>query len=83
MVDLAVDEGFVEKSGAWYSYGKERIGQGRENARRFIKENPDVREAIADRVYAAKGLKRQVPAVVGGVDATAEAAVEKAELAEA
>jgi len=83
LLDLAVDEGFVEKSGAWYSYGKERIGQGRENARRFIKENPDVREAIADRVYAAKGLKRQVPAVVESVDATAEAAVEKVERAKA
>ncbi|MEE2663090.1 MAG: recombinase RecA [Myxococcota bacterium] len=83
LLDLAVEEGFVEKSGAWYSYGKERIGQGRENARRFIKENPDVREAIAERVYSAKGLKRPALAVVESVDATAEAAVEKAELAEA
>jgi recombination protein RecA len=58
LLDLGVDEGIVEKSGAWYSYNDERIGQGRENARQFIKDNPDVRERLADAVYAAKGLKR-------------------------
>ena len=58
LLDLGVDEGIVEKSGAWYSYNDERIGQGRENARRFIKDNPDVRERLSDAVYAAKGLKR-------------------------
>jgi recombination protein RecA len=62
LLDLGVDEGIVEKSGAWYSYEGERIGQGRENARRFMKENPEVLERIADAVYTAKGLKRQVPA---------------------
>ncbi|MDH3213197.1 MAG: DNA recombination/repair protein RecA, partial [Myxococcales bacterium] len=59
LIDLGVDCGIVEKSGAWYSYDEERIGQGRENARSFLKENPDVRERLADAVYAAKGLKRQ------------------------
>jgi recombination protein RecA len=58
LLDLGVDEGIVEKSGSWYSYNDERIGQGRENARRFLKENPDVRERLADDVYSAKGLKR-------------------------
>ncbi len=58
LIDLGVDEGLVEKSGAWYSYSNERIGQGRENARQFLKDNPDVRERLADAVYAAKGLKR-------------------------
>ena len=61
LLDLGVDEGIVEKSGSWYSYNDERIGQGRENARRFIKDNPDVREHLADAVYAAKGLKRLTP----------------------
>ena len=60
LLDLGVDEGLVEKSGAWYSYNDERIGQGRENARQFLKENPDVREQLANAVYAAKGLKRLV-----------------------
>ncbi len=62
LIDLGVEGGIVEKSGSWYSYGDERIGQGRENARRFLKENPDVRERIAEAVYLANGLKRKVPA---------------------
>ena len=62
LLDLGVDAGVVEKSGSWFSYDGERVGQGREAARRFLKENPDVRERIADAVYAAKGLKRRVPA---------------------
>ncbi len=60
LLDLGVDIGLVEKSGSWYSYDDERIGQGRENARRFLKENPDAKERLADAVYAAKGLKRRV-----------------------
>jgi len=60
LLDLGVDEGLVEKSGSWYSYNDERIGQGRENARHFLKENPDAREQLACAVYAAKGLKRLV-----------------------
>jgi recombination protein RecA len=62
LIDLGVACGVAEKSGSWYSYENERIGQGRENARRFLIENPDIRERIADAVYAEKGLKRQVPA---------------------
>jgi recombination protein RecA len=58
LLDLGADCGALEKSGAWYSYGGERIGQGRENARRFLIENPDVRERLAEAVYVAKGLKR-------------------------
>jgi recombination protein RecA len=61
LLDLGVDEGLVEKSGSWYSYEDERIGQGRENARSFLIKNPDVFERLADAVYTAKGLKRQVP----------------------
>ncbi len=64
LLDLGVELGFVEKSGAWYSYNEERIGQGRENARRFLKENPDAFDRLADSVYAAKGLKRAVPVAV-------------------
>jgi recombination protein RecA len=61
LIDLGVDEGIVEKSGSWYSYGDERIGQGREKARTFLKENPDVCARLAEEVYLAKGLKLQVP----------------------
>jgi recombination protein RecA len=62
LLDLGSDAGIVEKSGAWYSYEGERIGQGRENARRFLIEHPDVRERLADAVYAHHGIKRGIQA---------------------
>jgi recombination protein RecA len=62
LLDLGVDAGVIEKSGAWFTYENERIGQGRENARRFLRENPETRERLAEAVYAAKGIKRAVPA---------------------
>jgi recombination protein RecA len=62
ILDLGVECGVIEKSGAWFSHADERIGQGREAARRFLVENPDLRERIAEAVYAAKGIKRAVPA---------------------
>ncbi|MCL4684337.1 recombinase RecA [Myxococcota bacterium] len=64
MLDLASEIGILEKTGAWYSYGDERIGQGRENARKFLKDNPDTMAAITEAVYAAKNIKRKVPAVL-------------------
>jgi recombination protein RecA len=64
MLDLASEIGIIEKTGAWYSYGDERIGQGRENARKFLKDNPDTMAAITEAVYAAKNIKRKVPAVL-------------------
>jgi len=75
VLDLATELGIVEKTGAWYSYGGERIGQGRENARTFLKETPDVTARIAEAVYAAKDIKRKVPAeaVVTGDAAEASA----------
>jgi recombination protein RecA len=62
LLDLGVDVGVVEKSGAWYSFEEERIGQGRENARRFLRENLDARDRLSEKVYTAKGIKRAVPA---------------------
>jgi recombination protein RecA len=62
LLDIGTEAGIVEKSGSWFSYGGERIGQGREAARRFLKENTDVRARLAEAVYAAKGIKRPVPA---------------------
>ncbi|MCT8328674.1 recombinase RecA [Acidimangrovimonas sediminis] len=56
LIDLGVKAGVVEKSGAWYSYGDERIGQGRENAKQFLREHPDVAHAIEDKIRASHGL---------------------------
>jgi recombination protein RecA len=61
LLDLGSECGIVEKSGAWYSYEGERIGQGRENARRFLIENPEVCDRLVEAVYAAKGIKLPVP----------------------
>ncbi|RYH12033.1 recombinase RecA [Tropicimonas sp. IMCC6043] len=56
LIDLGVKAGVVEKSGSWYSYGDERIGQGRENAKAFLKENASVALEIEDKIRAAHGL---------------------------
>ena len=58
ILDLGVSLDVVEKSGAWYSFEGERIGQGRENAKRFLAENEDIRESIASLVIQKTGLKR-------------------------
>ena len=59
LLDMAVETEIVDKSGAWYSFDKERIGQGRENAKVFLKENPDVAARILEKVRDALGLKRK------------------------
>jgi recombination protein RecA len=60
LLDLAVEKRIVEKSGAWFAYAGERLGQGRENAKQFLKENVTVRQAIEDRVRKELGLVREV-----------------------
>jgi recombination protein RecA len=65
LLDLAVDKRIVEKSGAWFAYGGERLGQGRENAKQFLKENPDVYRTIEDRVRRELGLTRESAESVG------------------
>jgi recombination protein RecA len=62
VLDRAAEMGLVEKSGTWFGFEGQRIGQGRENAKRFLRENPAVYDRIAEQVYAASGLKRKVPA---------------------
>ena len=57
LIDLGVEAGVVEKSGSWYSYGTERIGQGRENAKGYLRENPDVAHAIESTIRENAGLK--------------------------
>jgi len=56
LLDLGVNLGIVQKSGAWFSYGDERIGQGRENSRQFLKDNPHIAYDIEDKIRAAHGL---------------------------
>src|SRR4051795_7327094 len=59
LLDLAVEKRIVEKSGAWFAYSGERLGQGRENAKQFLKDNPDVYRAVEERVRRELGLTRE------------------------
>ena len=61
ILDLATEAGLVEKSGTWFSFQGTRVGQGRENAKRFLKENPGVFNEVQELVYAQAGIKRKVP----------------------
>ena len=56
LVDLGVKAGIVEKSGAWFSYGSQRIGQGRENSKQFLRENPKIAQEIEGRIRENAGL---------------------------
>lgn len=56
LIDLGVKAEVVDKSGSWYSYGDQRIGQGKENARQFLKDNPDIAAEIEEKVRADAGL---------------------------
>jgi len=56
LIDLGSAQNVVEKSGSWFSYKGERIGQGRENARQFLKDNPDIRQAVDQELRKALGL---------------------------
>ena len=61
LLDLGVNAGVVEKSGSWYSYGDERIGQGRENAKIFLLENEDIAYELEDKIRASHGLEFEIP----------------------
>lgn len=60
IVDMGSDVDIITKAGAWYSYGDERIGQGRENAKQYLKDHPDLRAEIETKVRAAYGVGEEV-----------------------
>src|ERR687889_479923 len=64
LLDLAVEKRIIEKSGAWFAYSGERLGQGRENAKQFLRDNPEVRQTLEDRVRKELGLIREEVAAV-------------------
>lgn len=77
VLDLAVEKGIVAKTGAWYSYGEERIGQGRENVKRFLSENADIFSEIDGQVRAAVGIGAPKAAAEEKVTPQAQAATPK------
>ncbi|MEZ5066745.1 MAG: recombinase RecA [bacterium] len=78
LIDLAVEKNIVEKSGSWFSYGADRIGQGRENAKSFLRENPDVLARLEQEVRTAYGIVSALPAR-NGAEETEETVAATAE----
>ena len=76
-VDLGVDLGIVKKSGAWYTYEGEQLGQGRENSKKFLTDNPEVMVEITDRIWREvmpeEAVEVELTAPVNEVDAFDEA----------
>ena len=60
LIDLGIEHNVVTKSGSFFSYGDERLGQGRNNAKAFLKEHPEVAKEIEDKIYAALGIDRDL-----------------------
>jgi recombination protein RecA len=69
LVDMGAECNVVEKSGAWFAFEGERIGQGRENAKQFLREHPDIAKKIEGKILAHHGVKRD-PGQSGAAAAT-------------
>jgi recombination protein RecA len=78
LIDMGVAEGIVDKAGSWYSYGKDRIGQGKENAREYLKENPKVAEEIEKKLRDKLLPKHAAEAQEAGEEEAKERAEEAA-----
>ena len=77
LLDIAVDEGVVKKSGAWYTYDDDQLGQGRENAKTFLRENPELAMQLQAKVYEAVGLGEKSDIEVVEVEPAEEGAAEE------
>ena len=78
LLDLGVEHGIVDKSGAWYAFGSERLGQGRENVRAFLQENKDLARSIEDKLLIHLGVKEE-PSGDGNADLPSSIKPEKIE----
>ena len=85
MLDLAAEKKVIEKSGAWYAYEGERLGQGRENAKQFLKSNPALLKKVEDQLREMLGLRKPAATVdekVNGQPAEKERGAEKEKVSE-
>ena len=82
LIDLGVEHGIVQKSGAWFSYGDLRLGQGKENSKGFLVDNPDIAEEIDAQLRVALGLAEEAEEA-SEADANADEPAEATETAEA
>jgi recombination protein RecA len=71
LIDLGIEHGIVQKSGAFFSYDGERLGQGRNNAKAFLRENPSVATEIEEKIYEKLGLERPGAPKPQGIEADA------------
>jgi recombination protein RecA len=79
LIDYGIEHNIVTKSGSFFSYDGERLGQGRNNAKAFLREHPEIARAIEERIYAALDLSRELVAPIEAVEGdAAEAALEPA-----
>ena len=69
LIDMGVEQGIVRKAGAWYTYDGEQLGQGKENARKFLRENPDIANEIEKRIKEKLGVGAHVDAEAEAVAA--------------
>ena len=68
LIDMGVEQGFVRKAGAWYTYDGDQLGQGKENARSFLRDNPDLADEIEKRIKEKLGIGPRVDAPADGAD---------------
>lgn len=80
LIDMGVENGFVRKAGAWYTYEGDQLGQGKENARNFLKDNPDLANEIEKKIKEklGVGVRPEQPAAEPGADAAVTAAADDA-----
>jgi recombination protein RecA len=72
IIDMGVEHGFVRKAGAWYTYEGDQLGQGKENARNFLKDNPDLADEIEKKVKEKLGVGPRVDQPADGADVPVE-----------
>jgi len=78
LIDYGIEHNIVTKSGSFFSYGDERLGQGRNNAKAFLVEHPEIAREIEDKIYAALDLSRELVAPIDGEGTAEDAALETA-----
>ncbi|MCT3569874.1 recombinase RecA [Levilactobacillus brevis] len=77
LLDMAVEKDIVDKSGSWYSYGEDRIGQGRENAKQYLADHPDMMAEVNERVRAAYGVGDEEAAATKATETKTDAPKDK------
>ena len=77
LLDMAVEKDIVDKSGSWYSYGEDRIGQGRENAKQYLADHPDMMAEVNQRVRAAYGVGDEEAAATKATETKTDAPKDK------